>query len=349
MRKLITRMVAALLLTVITLVPLGVATGQPPPLPEDCRQYAFSTEEDFVTQGPEPPDGNPIISDGDLLGANCVLCARNFHLVGGFDVSPDADLGLDAVDIIDLDTYLIAFSTELDSPNVGQFTAGDLLATNGVIIPNEALAYLVGAGYDLGLDGLQFTGDPKDIVAFMDAAAQLRRDDWLADSLKLGSLLTEFGVDIWFSIEGTWQPPTGAPGLLDGDLVSASSGMIVAGNVDLLPASVPAGIPTRGVDFGLDAVAGGRSENRQEIVFSTEIIHEGGVSFTDGDVLRWNNGVSLSNGDLVQCFEPMAPFLGLDALYGASSAFASRIYLPLILRTYWHMAPEGALGLTPGS
>jgi hypothetical protein len=148
MRKLITRMVAGLLLTVIALVPLGAVTGQSPPLPEGCRQSAFSTEEDFVTQGPLPPDGNPVISGGDLLGANCALCARNLDLVGGFDVN--YDLGLDAVDIIDPETYLVAFSTELNSPNLGQFTAGDLLATNGVIIPNEALTYLVGAGYDLG-------------------------------------------------------------------------------------------------------------------------------------------------------------------------------------------------------
>ena len=39
----------------------------------------------------------------------------------------------------------------------------------------------------------------------------------------------------------------------------------------------PAGIPERGVDFGLDAVTKGESTE-----FSTEILYEGELSFTDG-------------------------------------------------------------------
>ena len=313
MRKLITRMVAGLLLTLIILVPLGPAIGQVPSLPEACRELAFSTEEDFVTQGPEPPDGNPIISDGDLLGPNCVVCARNLDLVGDFDVT--VDLGLDAVDIVDVEGYLVAFSTELDSPNVGQFTAGDMLVTNGLIIPNVALTHLFGMGYDIGLDGLQFIGDTDSVIAFLDAAGKLPQDDWSTNPGNLAEMLNQYGIDLWFSIEGTWTPPTGASSLLDGDLLSAGSGTIVAGNGDLLPASVPAGIPLRGVDFGLDAVSGSREGDKEQVVFSTEILYEGRVSFTDGDVLQYDNGVVIANEDLVQCFEPVALFLGLDALH----------------------------------
>jgi len=334
MRKLITRMVAGLLLSLITVVPLGPATGQEPSLPDACLEFAFSTEEDFLTRGPEPPDGNLIISDGDLLGPNCVVCARNLDLVGDFDVAND--LGLDAVDIIDVESYLVAFSTELDSPNAGQFTAGDLLATNGVIIPNVALTYFFGVDYDIGLDGLQFVGVPDNIIKFLDAVVtrQFTRDYWLANPNNLADMLTEFGIDIWFSIEGTWSPPTGAAPVLDGDLLSAGSGTVVAGNGILLPASVPAGIPTRGVDFGLDAVAGSRAGEKEQIVFSTEILYEDRVSFTDGDVIQWGNGVVLANEHLIQCFEPWALFLGLDALHGTAEALGRESYLPVILKAF---------------
>ena len=46
-----------------------------------CEGFAYSTEEEFVTQGPEPADGNPIISDGDLLSRDGVVCARNRRLL----------------------------------------------------------------------------------------------------------------------------------------------------------------------------------------------------------------------------------------------------------------------------
>ncbi len=278
--------------------------------PDPCAGLVFSTEEDFVTQGPEPPDGNPIISDGDLLGANCVICARNRELLRAFQVT--LDLGLDAADVIDPQAKLVAFSTSLDSPNAGQFTAGDLLATNGAAIPNIALTYRFQVGYDVGLDGVQFIGPPERIASFLAEAARQGRDFFLQRPEALAATLREAGLDIWFSTEGTVRR-AGAPGFLDGDLLSVATGSIVASNDLLLPASVPAGIPNRGVDFGLDAVANDRSERRESVHFSTEILYQGRMSFTDGDVLLINNGVVHTNQDLVQPCRPRASFLGLDA------------------------------------
>jgi hypothetical protein len=105
-----------------------------------------------------------------------------------------------------------------------------------------------------------------------------------------------------------------SPGFLDGDLLSAATGAIVASNGNLLPGSVPSGIPDRGVDFGLDAVAGDREGIPELIAFSTEILFEGDPTFTDGDVLLYGNGVVRANWDLIAPFEPKARFLGLDAL-----------------------------------
>jgi len=277
-----------------------------------CRKMAFSTEEDFVTQGPVPADGNPIISDGDLLGEGCVVCARNADLLQGFKVT--VDLGLDAVDIIDVDRYLVAFSTELDSPNTGQFTAGDLLITNGAVIPNGALLH----GFDLrridlGLDAVHFVGESGRIIEFLNYVNSMGREYWLREGA-LQASLRQYGLDIWFSTEGTGPYPT-QPAFLDGDLLSARDGIIVARNSLLLPPGVPAGIPNRGVDFGLDAVTCNRAGNREHIHFSTEILYKREPSFTDGDVLLILDGVVYTNKDLVRCFEPKSSFLGLDALY----------------------------------
>jgi len=312
MRKLVTRMAAGLVLALIAMAPLGPATGQVVPLPEACREMAFSTEEDFVTQGPMPPDGNPIISDGDLLGPNCVVCARNLDLVQDFDVT--MDLGLDAADIIDVDTYLVAFSTELDSPNLGQFTAGDLLATNGTIIPNFALLGQFDIPTaDLGLDALHFVGDGQSIVAFLDEVNDLSRDYWVQNPGALAGWLRQYSIDIWFSTEGTGPTPS-QPLFLDGDLLSARDGAIVAANSALLPTSVPAGIPNQGVDFGLDAVTANRAGDTELIQFSTSILYQKSPSFTDGDILQFGNGVVVhTNENLINCFEPKASFLGLDA------------------------------------
>jgi len=312
------------LLTISLLSPRPVASIVGPDALKYCAQLAFSTEEDFVTTGPEPADGSPIISDGDLLGlirtpagVQCAVCARNADLLAQtFDVP--VDIGLDAADVLDVDAYLVAFSTELDSPNLGQFTAGDLLITNGVIIPNQALTAKWQVSYDLGLDAVQFIGNLDSILTFLDAARQYPRSAWLANLGLLGSLLARHGIDIWFSTEGTLGP-VDQPTFLDGDLLSALTGVIVAGNDVLLPPGVPAGIPVRGVDFGLDAVTTERRPTKERIYFSTSILHKGEVSFSDGDVLRFNNGVIATNTDLVGCFKPRAKELGLDAL---SAAFA---------------------------
>ncbi|MBN1148871.1 MAG: hypothetical protein JXA78_16535 [Anaerolineales bacterium] len=340
MRKIVTRLAAGLLLILLALMPLAPAVGQPPQLPQTCAGLVFSTEEDFVTNGPEPPDGNSVISDGDLLGlefsaagVNCAICARNADLLQTFDVG--VDLGLDAVDLVDLEAYLVAFSTEMNSSNEGQFTHGDLLVTGGAIIPNQALTYAFGQGsigYDLGLDAIQFMGELDHILGFLDAAKQYSRGDWLQNPWRLAAMLEEAGIDLWYSTEGAWTPASVA-GFLDGDLLSARDGVIVASNSALLPASVPAGIPARGVDFGLDAVASSRSFDDQSTHFSTEILYEGELDFTDGDVLKSGDGAAHLNAELVQCFEPKADFLGLDALHlGAQQPF-KWIYLPLILKS----------------
>jgi hypothetical protein len=310
-------MIATILLSVLTVIPVMSQTEYEnvtqfiPDVDKAtgiCKMLYFSTEEEFITQGPEPPDGNPIISDGDLLGPGCVVFARNKKLLEKFDT--ERDLGLDAADVLDVERFLVAFSTSLDDPN-GQFTAGDLLVTNGAVIPNMALlAKFDIQRADLGLDAVHFIGDVDSIIKFLDYASQVSRDEWLKN---LPEMLEQYDIDIWFSTEGTAPTPE-APQFLDGDLLSARMGTIVVANADLLPSSVPAGIPDRGVDFGLDAVITSRSSDKEGIQFSTELLYVGNTSFTDGDVLRIGNGVICTNEDVIKCFEPKANFLGLDAL-----------------------------------
>lgn len=277
-----------------------------------CKELAFSTEEDFLTQGPEPADGNPIISDGDLLsGTSYAVCARNAELLAVWKLQQD--LGLDAADILSIDSELVAFSTELDHPD-GLFRSGDLLMTNGVVIPNLALLTLFQVGHDLGLDGLHFVGAEDDILAFADFAGQYEREDWLGE-VNLQSVLDEFKVDIWFSTEGTERKASTVQ-ILDGYVLSAGTGIVVYNQKQLFPASVPAGITQRGVDFGLDAITTSRGGSRPLARFSTEILYRGESGFTDGDVLRAATGVvEIKYADLVKGFEPRADFLGLDALY----------------------------------
>lgn len=286
-----------------------------------CKGLVFSTEEDFLTRGPEPTDGNPIISDGDLLswnfpGPGAVVCARNRDLLSFFNIR--VDLGLDAVDAIesdvDSDKPLIAFSTELDDPE-GRFTAGDLLTTDGAVLPNSALMALfqLPVPEDIGLDALQIIGDTQMIIRLLEALKGMKRPDWLENPGQLSVLLKRLNVDIWFSTEGTGPFPQ-SPSFLDGDLLSARDGIIVAPNELLLPPSVPAGIPNRGVDFGLDAVNADRKGNRSSIHYSTEILYEGKPIFTDGDILALGDGVVIANSDLVTPLEPKANFIGLDAI-----------------------------------
>jgi hypothetical protein len=318
MNRLITRGAAVALLLIVALLPLGPVAGQLPSLPPACENLAFSIEEDFYAPEIEFPDGNQIVSDGDLLALDqdadgnlsCLLCARNADLLWIFDVG--TDLGLDAIDVIDAETALVAFSTELNGP---RFTQGDLLATNGVIIRNQALTFAafdeLAPGYDIGLDAVHFTGTLDEIVAFLDAALEKSP----VDPTGLADLFEAYpGVDVLYSTEGTLGPVDG-PKFLDGDLLSARNGTIVASNAALLPASVPAGIPDRGVDFGLDAVTSDRQGSLSQMHFSTEILFDGESPFTDGDVLRSGDGVVYANQNLISCFGPQADFLGLDALH----------------------------------
>nr|MBC8449908.1 hypothetical protein [Chloroflexota bacterium] len=175
MKQNILRLMALALLLVMTLVPASQTLGLAQSPLAYCREIGFSTEEDFVTQGPLPPDGNPIISDGDLLGRNGI-CARNRDLVhNAFDV--DEDMGLDAADIISIEQGLVAFSTELDSPH-GNFKAGDLLTNHGAAAPNQALLAKFGQLPDLGLDAVHFVGQTDSIIGFLAFAQKQGRDFW---------------------------------------------------------------------------------------------------------------------------------------------------------------------------
>jgi hypothetical protein len=172
--------------------------------------------------------------------------------------------------------------------------------------------------YDIGLDAVHFVGDERSILAFLDEIKQVRREDWLEDPGKLGGVLDQYEIDIWFSAEGTWWPIEGKR-FLDGDLLSARYGTIIAENGELLPSAiVPADIRDGGVDFGLDAFA---ARERQAVepgqggYFSTEILFEGELTFTDGDVLNYGDGIAATNDDLVLPFRPKALELGLDALW----------------------------------
>jgi len=312
MRHLRTLLLAALMIgLLVSIGPATVFSIEDYPL-ENCSGGCFSTEEDFVMQKSEPYDGNPYISDGDLLSLDGKVCARNADLLQAFYVGarPPVDLGLDAVDVLDIPKRLVAFSTELDDPN-GAFTAGDLLFTNGGVIPNQALVAPFGIRYDIGLDALQFVGDPEAIAGFAGLVLELGPDGW--EQGKLQDELERYNIDLWFSIEGTYAPQEG-PSILDGDLLSAL-GTVVVRQASLLPPDVPAGIPSRGVDFGLDAVASPAMVTRRPpIYFSTEILYRGETSFTDGDVLSMGNGVITPNESLIKPFAPAADFLGLDAL-----------------------------------
>jgi hypothetical protein len=161
---------------------------------------------------------------------------------------------------------------------------------------------------------------------------QRTRDYWLQNPGALPGWLEEYEIDIWFSTEGTWTP-LGAIGFLDGDLLSAVDGTVVADNEELLPPGVPADIRDAGVDFGLDAVSGSRTRNRDQIRFSTEILYDNEFSYTDGDVLKYDNGIVYTNQGLILAFEPKADFLGLDAFHSVALEEPPKdIYLPVVLK-----------------
>lgn len=307
-------LLAALCLPAAAASPAAAETAAPPVAA--CAQGAFSTEEDFIARDAPIFDGNPYISDGDMLSFNGQVCMRNHNLTAAWFVGAvGPDLGLDALDLLDSDRPVVAFSTETDDP-AGRFTAGDLLFTPGNAIPNIALVYPFNITWDIGLDGVQFIGKIDNILRFVNSLPNHPREQFLRNPGLLQALLREYNIDIWFSVEGTAFIRAPAQ-VLDGDLLSAATGTIVFSQAALLPADVPAGLPQRGVDFGLDAVATPRDPDlaRKMLSFSTEILYQGEKrSFTDGDVLLLNDGILRANWDLIQPFHPAADFLGLDAL-----------------------------------
>lgn len=312
MRKLPHTLMALLMILILAAVWFPVAAQDFRETIRFCESGAYSTEEDFMTEN--TPEGTPdYISDGDLLSISGQVCARNVELVQRFDVS--VDLGLDAVHIVDFGEFgepLIAFSTELDSPH-GNFGAGDVLFTNGAVIPNSALMQAFQVGHDVGLDGLEIFGEPRDIVNF---ANEIPRDPAAWADISLPEVLRRFELELWFSIEGTVSFDE-RQFILDGDILSPD-GSIIVRNGDLLPADVPAGIPDRGVDFGTDAIAvvTNPETGERQILFSTELLFDNRErAFTDGDVLQQGDGIVITNEALISAFKPRANFLGLDALW----------------------------------
>ncbi len=288
-----------------------------PPVSE-CATGAFSTEEDFIAHtDPLPYPGNAYVSDGDMLSLTGKVCMRNADLTAAwFGGAVGPDLGLDALDILDIEKPIIAFSTEVDDPKL-RFTSGDLLFTPGWAIPNVALVKPFNINWDIGLDGVQFIGKIEYILNFVSSLSQYPRDKFLQDPGLLQTLLNQNKIDIWFTVEGTAAIGTHGQ-VLDGDLLSAATGTIVVSQAALLPANVPAGLPVRRVDFGLDGVMTPRDPDLalQALRFSTEILYNGETSFTDGDILLLGDGVVTTNSALIQPFHPVADFLGLDALSG---------------------------------
>ena len=108
----------------------------------------------------------------------------------------------------------------------------------------------------------------------------------------------------------------------------------MARNDALLPIEVPAGIPVRGVDFGLDAVTGERNTGTGTVYFSTELHFTGVTPFSNGDVLESGDGTLHAFSDLITAFEPPATSLGLDALYIDLEIIPEleTLFLPLIMR-----------------
>ena len=135
---------------------------------------------------------------------------------------------------------------------------------------------------------------------FLRLATTIDRSEWISNPDRLAMELDRHGIDILFSTEGSGPSPD-RPMFLDGDYLSAATGTIVASNSGLLPATVPAGIPFRGVDFGLDAANLDPAFNLERGIFSTEILWRENTSFSDGDVLGAGNGVADPHHNLIDC------------------------------------------------
>lgn len=315
-----------------------------------CVGTLFSTEEDFMSPVGERHDGNPVISDGDLLALDAVsgqvrICARNHDLLRpGVMVEVEQALGLDAVDAILPGQGLIAFSTELDE-QFGRFGHGDVLFPNGTIIPNAVLVARFQLADNVGLDALQFTGKREAILEAVKLAREIGPEKLKSDPNTYLERIARLGVDIWFSIEGTAEP-VGNPRILDGDLLSAVHGNKVLAQADLLAAPIPAGIRDRGVDFGLDAVTTDRTGNRERIQFSTEILYDGRPhAFTDGDVLALGGAISVQHETLIKTLKPRARFLGLDALSIVPVDLAGQPHIDSLCGDAFNAIDFGADGL----
>lgn len=306
----INQLIRLWLLTLLVLVTVSPLHAQAPEFsgvdPERlaaCQEGAWSTEIDFrlmqvpfTTVKVVPAEGGFSIqpeeeelfyvSDGDLISVTePMACAINAELLAGQyegEIVP-FDLGLDAVHIVDFDTGLIAFSTELDDP-LGGFSAGDLLFTNGGRIPNRALLFglpwdqeLQITPYDLGLDAVHLIGEPS-VLAELATVAQA--GDFEKDPERLRDWLEGNDADIWFSIEGTILIPDVLPeefAVLDGDVLSVREGSMPILTIDVL--SPPVGHTTEfrskdgGYDSGLDALSGLPQED--QALFSTEVQDDG--------------------------------------------------------------------------
>lgn len=314
-------------ITITAFLVLAGSVSAQPNQERQCAGILFSTSEDFESQS---LSSNAIISDGDLLalqGRTTSICRRNAELLRAFEA--ERDLGLDAVHAVrsaeGREPRLIAFSTELDDP-AGRFGAGDLLFTNGAIVPHVALTahFDLPRDLDLGLDAVELEGQPE---ALLELAGQLREvgpERLRQEPEILRELLREFEVDILFSTEGTGPTPQ-RPLFLDGDLLSARDAVVVRKNASLL-SSLPVGIPG-GADFGLDAYTTGVDPIEFEPIelFSTEIVNKAKPAFTDGDALLPGPRLYLQNLEMLATLEPPIEDLGLDAL----SAGSERVACPL--------------------
>ena len=101
-----------------------------------------------------------------------------------------------------------------------------------------------------------------------------------------------------------------------GDILSARTGTIIASQDTLFNPPIPGGLPSRGVDFGVDAFAARCDGARDSIRFSTEIVYRDtpALKFSDGNLLKFGGMVVNHNNDFIVAFKPGVKDLGLDAI-----------------------------------
>ena len=313
--------------------------------PERCTGLLFSTEEDFVSEAVETEDGNPLISDGDILafeGGTVRVCARNLALLERFDFSQGTrPAGLDALDVVSVSGEpVVAFSTDTDHP-FGGISDGDLLFSTGARISGDALTERLsrnlGLRGGLGLDAIQFVGDPDRLE---EVIGRLAEGEVPAEELL--SFMEEGGVDILYSIEAT-GPTADAPVVLDGDLISAVSGAVVRPQGDLF-AGYPAGLPSDGTDYGLDAfVAEREAREGEEGLLSSEIGQVGEPEpFAEGDLLRSGTAVALPAEAIADALGRPDLRPGLDALaFGVGEGQPGARIEQICLEPVEDLSPDG--------